>query len=445
MRWCCCRAAPAAGFARSRRTEQGSSGASRARAPRSGSPGSAVKRPGRGTVLVEAGSTLDAEHGPGCGDRARGQRAPSAGSPRTGATASGDGGDHRPGASAFAHRAGGARPRAARAGAADRRAGRGSVRPPELQPGDHHRRRAGAGPDSATPPRAMAAPDWKRDGARRPIPRRCSSAARPACPAAVLPVLLGVPPPRPRRWRAASRVPGASASTGYTASSLERTGSARAGLPSASPSGPSQRPRDAARDPAAIAQGAGCRRSRPFWTTSARPDGCGGWTGWWRSPGSRPGSRAARPRSTGSSSSWSRPALTPPSVPELERQTGRRDVAAILRLAAATGRVEAGGARPLLRPGSARPVRRRPLQEVGRGPDIVPSELRQRLGISRKYLIPLLEWADPKGVTVGGGVGECGRLQPRLTLRSGVPPSSDIRSCQSASVISEVPTVRHQV
>ena len=30
---------------------------------------------------------------------------------------------------------------------------------------------------------------------------------------------------------------------------------------------------------------------------------------------------------------------------------------------------------------------------------IVPSELRQRLGISRKYLIPLLEWADSRGVT----------------------------------------------
>ena len=33
--------------------------------------------------------------------------------------------------------------------------------------------------------------------------------------------------------------------------------------------------------------------------------------------------------------------LTPPSLAELERQTGRRDMAAILRLAAQTGRVEA--------------------------------------------------------------------------------------------------------
>jgi selenocysteine-specific elongation factor len=90
--------------------------------------------------------------------------------------------------------------------------------------------------------------------------------------------------------------------------------------------------------------------------------------------------------------------LTPPSVEELERHTGRRDVAAILRLAASTGRVE--------------PVRRdryfarlpldrfvQALREGGAGDEIVPSQLRQRLGISRKYLIPLLEWADAKGVT----------------------------------------------
>jgi hypothetical protein len=34
---------------------------------------------------------------------------------------------------------------------------------------------------------------------------------------------------------------------------------------------------------------------------------------------------------------------------------------------------------------------------------IVPSQLRERLGITRKYLIPLLEWADLKGVTYWDG------------------------------------------
>ena len=91
--------------------------------------------------------------------------------------------------------------------------------------------------------------------------------------------------------------------------------------------------------------------------------------------------------------------LSPPSLVELERQTGRRDLAALLRLAAAGGRVEAVerdryyGRRALDRFVQA-------LEEVGREAEIVPAVLRDRLGISRKYLIPLLEWADLKGVTV---------------------------------------------
>jgi selenocysteine-specific elongation factor len=90
--------------------------------------------------------------------------------------------------------------------------------------------------------------------------------------------------------------------------------------------------------------------------------------------------------------------LTPPSVQELERHTGRRDVAAILRLAASAGRVE-----PVERDRyfARLPLDRfvQALREGGADDEIVPSQLRQRLGISRKYLIPLLEWADVKGVT----------------------------------------------
>jgi selenocysteine-specific elongation factor len=94
--------------------------------------------------------------------------------------------------------------------------------------------------------------------------------------------------------------------------------------------------------------------------------------------------------------------LTPPSVQELERHTGRRDVAAILRLAASTGRVE-----PVERDRyfARLPLDRfvQALREGGADDEIVPSQLRQRLGISRKYLIPLLEWADVKGVTSWDG------------------------------------------
>ncbi len=90
--------------------------------------------------------------------------------------------------------------------------------------------------------------------------------------------------------------------------------------------------------------------------------------------------------------------LTPPSVPELERHTGRRDVAAILRLAGTAGRVESVERdRYYARVALDRFVQA--LREGEADAEIVPSRLRQRLGISRKYLIPLLEWADLKGVT----------------------------------------------
>jgi len=101
--------------------------------------------------------------------------------------------------------------------------------------------------------------------------------------------------------------------------------------------------------------------------------------------------------------------LAPPSVPELERQTGRRDVAAILRLAANAGRVEpVERDRFYARVALDRFVQA--IQQSGAGDEIVPSELRQRLGISRKYLIPLLEWADLKGVTMWEG--EVRRVRP---------------------------------
>ena len=90
--------------------------------------------------------------------------------------------------------------------------------------------------------------------------------------------------------------------------------------------------------------------------------------------------------------------LSPPSLSELERQTGRQDIDAILRLAARSGRVEAVEreryyARPALERFAAT------LAELGRDSLIAPADLRDRLGISRKFMIPLLEWADAKGIT----------------------------------------------
>jgi selenocysteine-specific elongation factor len=102
--------------------------------------------------------------------------------------------------------------------------------------------------------------------------------------------------------------------------------------------------------------------------------------------------------------------LTPPSVPELERTSGRRDVLAVLRLAAARGWVEAVE-RDRYYSREALEQFTSVLTELGQEGDIVPSAIRDRLGITRKYLIPLLEWADGKGITVR--VGEGRRLRSR--------------------------------
>ena len=106
-------------------------------------------------------------------------------------------------------------------------------------------------------------------------------------------------------------------------------------------------------------------------------------------------------------------ALSPPSLAELEATTGRRDLGPLLRLAAASGRVEAVE-RDRYYTRSALDRFAQTLADMGRDADIVPSALRERLGISRKYLIPLLEWADGKGLTVR--VGDVRRL--RITRRS---------------------------
>lgn len=96
--------------------------------------------------------------------------------------------------------------------------------------------------------------------------------------------------------------------------------------------------------------------------------------------------------------------LSPPSIAELERSTGRRDLLAVLRLAAARGRVEAVE-RDRYYTREALDRFTAVLHDLGQGGAIVPAMIRDRLGISRKYLIPLLEWADGRGITVRVGEG----------------------------------------
>lgn len=94
--------------------------------------------------------------------------------------------------------------------------------------------------------------------------------------------------------------------------------------------------------------------------------------------------------------------LAPPSVAELERSTGRHDLHPLLRLAAARGRVEAVE-RDRYYAREALDQFTGVLTDLGRTGPIVPAAVRDRLGISRKYLIPLLEWADDRGITVREG------------------------------------------
>ncbi len=101
--------------------------------------------------------------------------------------------------------------------------------------------------------------------------------------------------------------------------------------------------------------------------------------------------------------------LTPPTVAELSALTGRSDVLAAVRLAAARGRIKA------VEPDryySVAALNRftAHLVEAGGAGLIQPAALRDRIGVSRKYLIPLLEWADRQGITVrGAGWPEAGR------------------------------------
>jgi selenocysteine-specific elongation factor len=57
------------------------------------------------------------------------------------------------------------------------------------------------------------------------------------------------------------------------------------------------------------------------------------------------------------------------------------------------------------------------LRQLGEAGDITPGALRDRTGLSRKYLIPLLEWADRTGITERQGDGRRLRTPPKPRTR----------------------------
>ncbi|HMU60587.1 MAG TPA: selenocysteine-specific translation elongation factor [Gemmatimonadales bacterium] len=99
--------------------------------------------------------------------------------------------------------------------------------------------------------------------------------------------------------------------------------------------------------------------------------------------------------------------LTAPTVGDLQLKLGAVDVAGALRLGAAEGRVEAVTLDWYLA-GEALEEFRAVLASAGSDGAITVSAMRERTGLSRKYLIPLLEWADRRGIT--RRVGEARRL-----------------------------------
>ena len=94
--------------------------------------------------------------------------------------------------------------------------------------------------------------------------------------------------------------------------------------------------------------------------------------------------------------------LEPPEMEELGKQLGRPDIAAILRLAAAEGLLQPVTPKRYI---ASSELHRFAdvVREVGAGGEVKVAALRDRLGLSRKHLIPLLEWSDRARVTVRRG------------------------------------------
>jgi selenocysteine-specific elongation factor len=90
--------------------------------------------------------------------------------------------------------------------------------------------------------------------------------------------------------------------------------------------------------------------------------------------------------------------LEPPAVPELEAKLGQSGLVAVLRRMVADGQVVAVESERFFST-KALDVFVATLREVAQSQEVTPGAMRDRLGISRKYLIPLLEWADRSGIT----------------------------------------------
>lgn len=104
-----------------------------------------------------------------------------------------------------------------------------------------------------------------------------------------------------------------------------------------------------------------------------------------------------------------------PTVAELEREFAGAPVRALLAHLAREGGVEQVDQERFAAPAALAGFRSRLEVVLGELGQATPAELRTHLGLTRKYLIPLLEWADRHGVTERRGDA---RVLARLTGRS---------------------------
>jgi selenocysteine-specific elongation factor len=96
--------------------------------------------------------------------------------------------------------------------------------------------------------------------------------------------------------------------------------------------------------------------------------------------------------------------LAPPTVAELEAALGLRALGDTLRLAARSGRVvSVERDRYFGRIALTRFVAT--LRSIGAGGAITPAAVRDATGVTRKFIIPLLEWADASALTLRRGEG----------------------------------------
>lgn len=115
-------------------------------------------------------------------------------------------------------------------------------------------------------------------------------------------------------------------------------------------------------------------------------------------------------------------ALTPPSLAELDTELQLAGSADAIRLAARSGRIVAVERDRFYGAQALAGFTSRLAELAARGP-ITPPGVREALGISRKYLIPLLEWADRSGITIrDGDVRHAGPKMPPAVPPGGRPP-----------------------